>query len=59
MAVGQYAKIMHTFPEKPWSASRLAKLIRNIDDTGGTSQTKCSGKPKSLNQKIGHQTALT
>ena len=38
MAVGQYANIMHTFPEKPWSASRLAKLIRNIDDTGGTSQ---------------------
>ena len=39
MAVRQYAKTMHTFPEKPWSASRLAKLIRNIDDTGGTSQT--------------------
>ena len=48
---------MHEFPNKPWSASGLDKL--KIDDTGGTDRTNGSGRPKSLNQKIGHQTALT
>ena len=49
---------MHEFPNKPWSANGLAKLIlKKIDDTGGTVRTNSSGRPKSLNQKIGHQTA--
>ena len=50
---------MHEFPNKPWSTSGLDKLIKKIDDTGGTDCTGCtkgSGRPKSLNQKIGHQT---
>ena len=50
---------MHAFPNKPWSASRLDKLIKKIDDTCGTDLTNGSGRPKSLNPKIGHQTALT
>ena len=50
---------MHKFPNKPWSASGLDKLIKKIDDTGGTDRTKGSGRPKSLSQKIGQQTALT
>ena len=25
---------MHEFPNKPWSASGLDKLIKKIDDTG-------------------------
>ena len=50
---------MHEFPNKPWSANLLEKLIKNIDDTGGRDRTNGSGRPKSLNQKIGHQTALT
>ena len=25
---------MHEFPNKPWSASELDKLIKKIDDTG-------------------------
>ena len=55
MAVGQYAWISE---KKPWSASRLDKFIKEIDVTGGTDRTNGSGKPKLLNQKIGHQTAL-
>ena len=50
---------MHEFPNKPWSASGLDKLIKKIDDTGGTDCTNGSGRPKSLNQKISHQTTLT
>ena len=50
---------MHEFPKKkPWSASGLDKFIKKIDDTGGTDRTNGSGRPKLLNQKIGHQTAL-
>ena len=49
-------KNMHEFPNKTWSASGLDKLIKKIDKTD---RTNGSGKPKSLNQKIGHQTALT
>ena len=50
---------MHGFPNKPWSASILDKCIKKIDDTGGTDRTNGSGRPKLLNQKIAHQTALT
>ena len=50
---------MHEFPKKkPWSARTLDKFIKEIGDTGGTDRTNGSGKPKLLNQKIGHQTAL-
>ena len=49
---------MHEIPNKPWSASGLDKLIKTIDDTGVQSVLE-SGRPKSLNQKIGHQTAMT
>ena len=48
---------MHEFPRKPCSASGPDKLIKKIDDTEGTDRTNCSGKPKSLNQRIDHQTA--
>ena len=44
---------------KPWSASGLNKLIKNIDDTGGTDRLSGSVRPKSLNQKIVHQPVLT
>ena len=50
---------MHEFPNKPWSPSGLDKLIKKIKDTGGTDQTNGSGRPKSLNEKIGHLTTLT
>ena len=50
---------MHEFPNKPWSASGLHKLIEMIGDTGGTDRNNNSCRPKSLNQKFGHQTALT
>ena len=52
---------MHEFPKKKtWSASgSLDKFIKKIDDTGGRDRTSGSGRPKLLNQKIGHQTALT
>ena len=40
---------MHEFPNKPWSASGLEKLIKMIDDTGGTDRTNGIGRPKSLN----------
>ena len=50
---------MHEFPDKPWSSSGLDKLIRKIDDTVGTDYTNGSGRPLSLNPKIGHKTALT
>ena len=56
MAIGQYEWISE---KKPWSASGLDKCIKNIDDTGGTDRTNGSGRPNLLNQKIGHQTALT
>ena len=39
--------------------SGLDKFIKKIDDTGGTDRTNGSGRPNLLNQKIGHQTALT
>ena len=51
-------KNMHEFPNKPWSASELDKFIKKIDDRGSTDRTNGSGRPKSLIQKIGHQTAL-
>ena len=50
---------MHEFPNKPWSASGLDELIKKIDNTAGTDRTNGSGRPNSLIQKIGHQTALT
>ena len=50
---------MHECPIKPWSASGLDTLIRKIDDIGSTDRTNGSGRPKLLNQKIDHQTALT
>ena len=50
---------MHEIPIKPWSVSGLDKMIKKIDNTGGTDRTNSSGRPKSLNQKIGHQTGLT
>ena len=50
---------MHEFPDKPWSSSALDKLIRMIDDTTGTDYTNGSGRPLSLNPKIGHKTALS
>ena len=50
---------MHEFPNKPWSASGLDTLIKKSDDTGCTDRTNGSDRPKSLNQKIDHQTALT
>ena len=52
---------MHGFPNKPWSANGLDKLIKKIDDKGGTDRTVIPvvRRPKSLNQKIGQQTALT
>ena len=50
---------MHEVPNKPWSANGLDTLIKKIGDTGDTDRTNGSGRPKSLNQKIGHQTALT
>ena len=56
MTIGQYAYILQ---DKPWSSSGLDKLIRKIDDTGGTDYTNGSGRPPSLNPKIGHKTALT
>ena len=36
---------MHEFPNKnkPWSASGLDKLIKKIDDIGGTYSTNGSG----------------
>ena len=43
---------------EPWSANGLDTLIRKIYDTGGTDRTNCSGRPKSLNQKSGHETVL-
>ena len=50
---------MHEFPSKSWSASGLHKLIKKIDDTRDTDRTNGSCRSKLLNQKIGHQTALT
>ena len=51
---------MHEFlGKKPWSTSGLDKLIKKFDDTGRTDRTNGSGRPKLLNQKIDHQTALT
>ena len=50
---------MHEFPNKPWPASGLDKLIRKIDDTGGTDRTNGSCRPNVLNQKNGYQTVLT
>ena len=50
---------MNEFKKKNWSASGLDKFIKKIDDTGGTDRTNGSGRPNLLNQKIGHQTALT
>ena len=50
---------MHEFPDKSWPSSGVDKLIRKIDDTGGTDNTNGSGRPLSLNPKIGHKTALT
>ena len=50
---------MHEFPNKHWSASGLDKLIKKIDDVEGTDCTNDSGRPKSMNQKIGHLRALT
>ena len=50
---------MHELLNKPWSASGLDTLVKKIDDTGGTDCTNGSGRSKSLNQKIGHLTALT
>ena len=50
---------MHEFPNKPRSESRLDKFIKKIDDTGVTDRTNGGDRSKSLNQKIGHQTALT
>ena len=41
------------FRKKTWSANGLDKIIKNIDDTGGTDHTNGSGRPKYLNQKIG------
>ena len=41
-------KIIHKFPNKPWSASGLDKLIKKIDNTGGTDRTNGSGRPKSV-----------
>ena len=35
------------------------QLIKNIDDTEGTDYTNGSGRPLSLNPKIGHHAALT
>ena len=45
--------------KKTWSARGQDKFIKKIDDTGGTDRTNGSGRPKLLNPKIGHQTALT
>ena len=50
---------MHEVPNKHWSANGQDILIKKIDDTEGKDRTNGSGRPKSLNQKIGHQTALT
>ena len=50
---------MHAILNKPWSASELYKLILKNDNTKSTDRTNSGGRPKSLNQKIGHQTALT
>ena len=33
---------MHEFPNKPWSASGLDKLIKKIDNTAGTDCTNGS-----------------
>ena len=41
-------KIIHEFLNKPWSASGLHKLIKKIDNTGGTDRTNSSGRPKSV-----------
>ena len=41
-------KIIHEFPNKPWSASGLDKLIKKIDNTGGTDRTNGSGRSKSV-----------
>ena len=35
------------------------QLIRKIEDTGGTDYTNGSGRPLSLNPKIGCQAAMT
>ena len=50
---------MHEVPNKPWSVNVLHTLIKKIDDTGGTDRSNGSCRPKSLNQNIVHQTALT
>ena len=51
---------MHEFPKtKTLVSKRTRQIIKKIDDTGGTDRTNASGRPKLLNQKIGHQTALT
>ena len=57
---------MHEFSNKPWSASGLDKLIKKTDDSEGTEYrpyyykgSGITGMPISLNQKIGHLTALT
>ena len=42
---------MHEFPNKPWSASGLDKLIKKIDDTWSTDRTNGSCRPKLLNKK--------
>ena len=57
MGVGQYAWIS----EKKTLVSKrsINTFIKKIDDTGGSDGTNGSGRPKLLNQKIGHQTALT
>ena len=50
---------MHVVPNKSWSANRLDKLIKKIDDTRGADRTDGGGRAKSLNQKIGHQAVLS
>ena len=36
---------MHQLPNKPWSENGLDKLVKKIDDTGGTDRRNGSGRP--------------
>ena len=36
---------MHELPNKPWSETGLDKLVKMIDDTGGTDRHNGSSRP--------------
>ena len=39
-------KLLKEFPEKNWSEAELRKLLKKIDDTGGTKRKQGSRRPR-------------